>query len=405
MRKTVKTPRRLGYSLAFGALIGICSALIFAGGFFFRDIIDAGYSPVFAAASDSDYQLLFEVQSLLDQHYLREQPDNLSRQYAAIRGVLGELQDRYTFFIDPPVAQSESDALAGTYGGIGVQIRRNEAGQFVLFPFEESPAKAAGIAEHDILRAVNGETIDLSTQQDIIDQMMRGEVKEGNGVELTVEKLSGADLTTFVEFAVINVPSVVWRVLQHDENVGYLQIVRFTGRTPDELDNALVELNESKIAGLILDLRDNSGGLLQESIDVASQFIETDEVIVFEKSKGTERTFNAAADGLATEIPIVVLVNQGTASASELVAGAIQDHERGILVGQQTFGKGTVQQIFRLSDSSSIHITSAEWFTPNRRQLENIGLEPNITMIPDVNGRDVELGEALRYLQQNFDLG
>jgi carboxyl-terminal processing protease len=109
--------------------------------------------------------------------------------------------------------------------------------------------------------------------------------------------------------------------------------------------------------------------------------------------------------GLATDLPLVVLVNQGTASASELVAGAIQDQDRGILVGQQTFGKGTVQQIFRLSDNSSLHITSAEWLTPNRRRLENIGLVPDITMIPDVNGRDVELGEAIRYLQQNHDLG
>jgi carboxyl-terminal processing protease len=184
-----------------------------------------------------------------------------------------------------------------------------------------------------------------------------------------------------------------------------LQIIRFTGRTPDELTSALTDLDALEVSALILDLRNNSGGLLQESIDVASQFIPANDVIVYEKSKDSERTFNAAPNGLATDIPMVVLVNQGTASASELVAGAIQDHERGILVGQQTFGKGTVQQIFRLSDSSSIHITSAEWLTPNRRQLENIGLEPNITMIPDVNGRDVELGEAIRYLQQNFELG
>jgi carboxyl-terminal processing protease len=404
MEKSVRTPRGLGYSLAIGALIGTCTALIFTAGFLFRDIAGGNMS-VLAAGGNDDYQLLIEVQTLLDHHYLREQPDDAARQYAAIRGVLGALEDRYTFFIDPPVAQSESDALAGTYGGIGVQVQRDEAGQFVLFPFEDSPAGAAGISENDVLTAINGEVLNLSTQQDVVDQMLRGEVKDGNGVELTVIKASGEEFTAFIEFAVINVPSVVWRVLQDDERIGYLQIIRFTGRTPEELTNALTDLKTSEVSALILDLRNNSGGLLQESIDVASQFIPANDVIVYEKSKDSERSFNAAENGLATEIPMIVLINQGTASASELVAGAIQDHDRGILVGQQTFGKGTVQQIFRLSDSSSIHITSAEWLTPNRRQLESIGLEPNVAMIPDVNGRDVELGEALRYLQQNFDLG
>jgi carboxyl-terminal processing protease len=407
MGKPTKNQRGLGYSLLVGVLIGLSAALIFVAGFFFRDVIHLTFPTAFASglSAEESYPLLDEVQMLLDQHYLREQPDLNKRQHAAIRGVMSILEDRYTFFVDPPVAQSESDALAGTYGGIGVQLSRSEAGQFVLFPFDDSPAAAAGIKEGAILIAVNGEEVDLTTQQDAVDQMLRGEVKEGNGVELTVTNPDEEELTVFIEFAVINVPSVTWRVLSENEAIGYVQIIRFTSRTPEELITGLTELNEANVSALVVDLRNNSGGLLQESVDVTSQFVPANEVIVYEQSNKSENALRASEGGLATELPLVVLVNQGTASASELVAAAIQDHERGILIGQRTFGKGTVQQIFRLSDNSSVHITSAQWLTPNHRQLESVGLEPDITMIPDVNGRDVELGEAIRYLQEHYDLG
>jgi carboxyl-terminal processing protease len=406
MGRATKNQRGLGYSLLIGVFIGLGAALTFVAGFFFRDAVHLAFPTAFAASSTRDsYPLLGEVQMLLDQHYLREQPDISKRQHAAIRGVMAILEDRYTFFIDPPVAQSESDTLAGTYGGIGVQLNRNEAGQFVLFPFADSPAAAAGIENSAVLKAVNGMSIDLTIQQDAVDQMLRGEVKDGNGVEITVQNPdSPDDLTVFIEFAVINVPSVIWRVLDEDEAIGYVQIVRFTSRTPEELATGLTELKEAGVSALVVDLRNNSGGLLQESVDVTSQFIAANEVIVYEQSNNSENVLRAAEGGLATELPLVVLVNQGTASASELVAAAIQDHDRGILIGQRTFGKGTVQQIFRLSDNSSVHITSAQWLTPDHRQLENVGLEPDIAMIPDVNGRDVELGEAIRYLRQHHDL-
>jgi carboxyl-terminal processing protease len=400
MGKTLKNNRSLGSSLAIGAAVGMSAALIFTVGFFFREIIGVAAPQV--RASSIDFDLLQEVQNLLDQHYLRAQPDPIQREYAAIRGVVGLLEDRYTFFVDPPVAQSESDVLAGTYGGIGVQVNRNEVGQFVIFPFEASPAELVGIENGDILSAVNGELLLPETPQDVVDQQLRGEVKDGNGVEITVVKVNGDELTTFIEFGVINVPSVIWRVLAEDNNIGYVQVIRFTSRTPEELEAALLELNNEGISALILDLRNNSGGLLQESVSVAGDFLDEGQAVVIERSRGTERTLqpNGISGQIESDLPLVVLVNQGTASASELVAGAIQDHDRGILIGQQTFGKGTVQQIFRLSDNSSLHITSAEWLTPNRRQLEGAGLEPDIVMIPDINGRDVELGEAIRQLQQ-----
>lgn len=402
MRQNITSQGSIAKSIAMGMLVGISVALIFSAGFFFRDLTGFEVSAQESDNVTTGYPLLDEVQQLIDQHFLREQPTYSERQYAAIRGMLASLEDRYTFFVDPPVAQSESDVLAGTYGGIGVIIQRSEAGEFVLYPYRNSPAAAAGVQDGDILRAVNGAEVDLAEQQDVIDQMLRGEVKESSGVELTAEHAeSGEIYTQFIAFAVIDVPSVVWRVLAEDSNLGYIQIQRFTSRTPDELRESIGELRSEGISGVVLDLRNNSGGLLQESVEVASQFVDGG-VVLYERELDGEKTFTALPNGYLTDLPIVVLVNQGTASAAELVAGAIRDRERGILIGQRTYGKGTVQQIFRLSDQSSLHITSSEWFTPSRYPLDGNGLEPDIAMIPDENGRDVELGEAVRQLQQGF---
>jgi carboxyl-terminal processing protease len=205
----------------------------------------------------------------------------------------------------------------------------------------------------------------------------------------------------FIEFAVVTVPSVVWRVLQEEPTFGYIQIIRFTSRTPDELRSAISDLRSHGVVALVLDLRKNSGGLLQESVQVASEFLDGG-VVFYERTRDGETATNALEGGAALDLPLVVLVDSGTASAAELVAGAIRDRGRGILIGQQTYGKGSVQLIFPLSDDSSIHITSAEWFTPAHTALDGTGLEPDISMIPAEDGRDVELGEAVRYLHQTI---
>ncbi len=388
-------------SILTGAVAGIILAISFMGGFYARGLVPSQPQVSSIPVESAGYPLLDEVQSLIDQIYLREQPDYIQRQYAAVRGMLGTLEDPNTFFIDPPVARSEADVLAGTYGGIGVLVNRNEEGEFVLYPFTDSPAQMAGIRDGAILVAINNDPITLETSLDAVDQALRGEVIDDNGVELTIIQ-DDDEMTQFVVFDVINVPSVIWRTLDTDERIGYLQILRFTARTPDEVIEGLTELNRLDISALIVDVRNNSGGLLDSSVNVASQFIDSG-VVIYEVTKQSEHTFNAERGGLAIDVPLVVLVNARTASAAELVAGAIRDNERGILIGQITFGKGTVQQIFTLSDGSSVHITSAEWLTPSRTPIAGVGLTPDIEMIPDENGRDVELGEATRYLQQQLE--
>jgi carboxyl-terminal processing protease len=390
-------------SILLGVVIGFGIGIVFAAGFFFRDAVSLAV-PAFSSASGTDYPLLREVQALLDRHYLRQQPSFAVRQYSAVRGMLTTLSDPYTFFIDPPVAASESDALAGTYGGIGVQLQRNSDGELVLYPFVNSPASRAGIEDGNILRVIDGAPIDTDASLDAIDQMLRGEVREGNGVEITVDKVNTSDtLTVYIPFAVINVPSVIWRTLQEDAQIGYVQVLRFTSRTPEELQVGLGELRAKEITMLILDLRDNAGGLLQESIAVADEFMDTG-VVVYERNNREEKSYDATAGGMALDLPLAILVNERTASGAELVAGALQDSARGVLIGQSTFGKGTVQQIFPLSDRSSLHVTSAEWLTPNRQTLNESGLTPNISLIPDPSGRDVSLEEAIRYLHEQLEL-
>jgi carboxyl-terminal processing protease len=389
--------RRYRQSILMGSILGLTFGIVFVLGFLFHDFLYFRSANAATNLEKASYGLLFEVQSLLDAYYLRTQPEPRMRDYAAIRGMLATLNDPYTFFVDPPVAQSESDALAGTYGGIGVQIHRSEDGKLELFPLPDSPASKSGIGAGDILIAVNSQTVDQTIQQDVLDQMFRGEVKEGNGVLVSYLRLSDSrQIDVFIPFAVINIPSVTWRMLPSE--IGYIQIQLFTGRTPDEITTALQELLNSGARGIILDLRGNSGGLLRESVLVASQFV-GEGVVVYEKKNDKEIRLDAETGGQYTTGPLVVLVNKGTASAAELVAGAIRDRGRGILVGQTTYGKGSVQQIFRLSDDSSLHVTSAEWLTPTRQQIEGKGLEPDIIMIPDANGRDIELGEAVRVIE------
>ncbi len=388
-----------------GVLVGLILGFVFVAGFLMGTKSPAAASLLPQAATpDSEvgqYPLLTQAQQLLNANYLREEPPQRQLEYAAIRGILSALNDKYTFLVDPPVAHSESDVLAGQYGGIGVLVKRDEAGNFVLFPFLDGPASRAGVKDGDVLLRVNDKDVPLSTQQDAVDQMLRGEVKDNNGVKIGIKRPVGNKQLDFtIPFAVIEVPSVVWRVLAEEPTFGYVQVLRFTSRTPDEMKNAIADLNSKKVQALVLDLRNNPGGLLQESIQVAGEFLDGG-VVLYEKTRTDEKTYEAPKGTKLTDLPMVVLVNQGTASAAELVAAAFHDRKRAVLIGQQTYGKGSVQLIFSLADKSSLHITTAEWFPPSQTPLDGKGITPDVTMIPDPNGRDVELGEAIRYLRDH----
>jgi carboxyl-terminal processing protease len=254
----------------------------------------------------------------------------------------------------------------------------------------------------DILLAVDGVEITADmTVTDIVD-MVKGE--KGSTVILTVLHPGESEPVDIeVERDDILIPSVTYRLLSEDENIGYIQLTRFSGESTNEIQAAVTDLTEQGADKLILDLRNNGGGLLDAAVNVSDHFLDEGPVLYQQTQGEDERTYESSDETLAPDVPMVVLVNGGTASASEILAGALRDRERAILVGQRTFGKGSVQLVFDLSDGSSVHVTSARWFTPARHQLDQQGLEPDIaveiTQEAIDNGRDEILNQAIEYLQ------
>jgi carboxyl-terminal processing protease len=225
----------------------------------------------------------------------------------------------------------------------------------------------------------------------------------GTIVRLTLRREGVAEpIVIEIERQEIPNPSVESRMLEGAEGVGYVRVMIFSDRTPKEVRDALDELKAQGMDKLLLDLRDNGGGLLQSGIDVASEFLDG-QVILYQVSRGeSEKVEQASSGGAFTSGPMAVLVNGSTASASEIVAGALQDNGRAVLVGEKTYGKGSVQSVFDLSDGSSVHITSAQWLTPNRNQISGQGLTPDLEVLltaeDSSQGRDTQLERAIEYL-------
>lgn len=391
------------FRLALSALTGLfLVALAFGSGFVVAAFQpgqpgNSGHPHGAALTSDS-LSIYNEAWELIERDFFGPLPSNRERVYSAIRGLLGTLEDPYTIFVEPIPRQLEQDNLRGQYGGVGVALGRDADGQIVLSPFRDSPAADAGILEGDVLAAIDDVRItagmDISQE---VEARIRGEV--GTRVILTIQR--GAQTLVFtITRQVIQIPSVTWHMLEQVPALGYVRIKSFSDRTVGELQEGLDELYANGAQGLVLDLRDNGGGLFQASIDVADQFMDSGTVLYERRQGQEEKAYVANKGGHALEIPLVVLVNQGTASASEIVAGAIQDHGRGALIGESTFGKGSVQLIFDLSDGSSVHITAARWYTPDHHQLDGTGLIPNVVVAADSDAsEDVQLKRAVQYLQ------
>ena len=375
----------------------------FAAGYFTNDFVEQRF-----AASDlegnQDFALFWEAWGLVERNFLGDLPATNELAYGAIRGALQSLNDPYTIFIEPVAREQERQVLQGSFGGIGATLSRpEEGGPIILEPIPGNPAELAGIESGDELLEVDGEPITPEMTVQAVAEMIRGE--KGTEVVLTVLHPEATEPVEIeIERGDILIPSVSYRMLSEDNEIGYIQLTRFSGESSNEVSDALIDLLDQGAEKLVLDLRGNGGGLLDAAVDVADHFLDEGPVMYQQQRGEDERVYNATNETLAGEVPLVILIDGGTASAAEIVAGALHDRERAVLVGSgDSFGKGSVQLVFDLSDGSSVHITSSRWFTPNRIPLDQQGIQPDILVTvtqEDIdNGRDAILNQAVTYLQ------
>jgi carboxyl-terminal processing protease len=372
-------------------------AAVFAAGFAAALLIDQRMDAT-STADNASFGLFWEAWELVRKDFYGDLPDAQQVTYSALRGALGALNDPYSVLVEPQPREMERDSLRGSFGGIGAYVSKTDDGQFVLLPIEGQPAQAAGVQEGDVLLAVDGTPVSSGSSVEDVVLAIRGPV--GEPVTLTIRHPGAEEAAdVIITRAVIELPSARWEVLEQAPDIGYIQLNRFSEKSGLEVETAIKELTEAGAGMLILDLRFNGGGLLNSAVDVLDHFFGRQTVVYQLSSGGKETGLTTSRGGIAEDIPLAVLVNSGTASASEIVAGALQDLGRAQLVGETTFGKGSVQNVYDLSDGSSLHLTSSRWYTPNRRQLDGQGLTPDIPVSLDDSGDDLQLERAIELMQ------
>lgn len=328
-----------------------------------------------------ELKIIWETWEILHQDYVDQSqldPDAFSEE--AIKGMLQVLGDPQTSYISPEVLKSSfGDNLRGDFEGIGAHVQMNAAGKVIIVsPLEGSPAEKAGIRTGDIVLAVDGESIEgLSLLESV--SKIRG--PKGTTVTLLIKHLGDLDPVEIkIQRGVIPLVSVRLRS-KPGANFAHIRISNFYPNTPDTFQEIFSEVADAGAKGLILDVRDNGGGLLDATVDLVSQFLEDGLVLYVEDGKGNRNEWQVRQGGIAKDIPMVVLANESSASASEILVGALQDHNRAKVIGTTTFGKGSVNILRPLSNEGGLYVTIAHWYTPLGRLIQNNGLKPDIEVL------------------------
>ena len=321
----------------------------------------------------ADLNLINQVWDLIHLKYVDQSvvtPQNLT--YGAISGMMNALGDTgHSVFLTPEQVKEENIDLQGQLQGIGVSVQEKNGSVVVVAPLDGSPAQKAGIRSGDIILQVDGKPV-----VDVIDATTRIRGPAGTSVSVTIMDTSGATRTFTLVRANINLVSVTWNIIP-GTSIAHLRISSFSSNTPAELDTALAAINAQGATGIILDLRDNGGGLFNESVDVASRFISSGNVIL-EKDINNKITAVPVISGVTvTNLPMVILINQGTASAAEIVTGALEDAGRAKTIGETTFGTGTLLVQYPLNDGSAVYLAVQEWLTPSGKTIWHTGLTPD----------------------------
>jgi len=344
-----------------------------------------------------DLNLLLEVWDIVDDNFDGQLPSEEDVTFGAIIGSLELLDDRFTRFIPPDIAELTREQLEG-FEGIGAFVDMNEEGYLLIVrPIQGQPAALAGLKDGDLVSHVDGDSV-LGKSTEAIISEVKG--PKGTSVTLTIIRESISEpFDVTITRDLIQIPTVESELLDND--IGYVRLSSFASNSDFELREAIGELFENNPQALILDLRDNLGGFLNQSVGIADLFLPEGIVLFQRDNNGREIIFESDDGDMAEDITLVVLVNEGSASASEIVAGAIQDRERGIIIGATTFGKGSVQRTLTLSDGSELRVTIARWYTPNNISINEEGITSDIQVeTPEIFGgeEDTQLQRAIKFV-------
>lgn len=393
-------------SLGSFQIITIIFALLVTGGLGF--IGGVVYDRQSSVAYSEEFEVFWEVWDHIEEDYYFTDrlPNTQERVYGGIEGFVGSVGDVNTRFLPPEPAETNREVINGRFGGIGASVGVTEAGEPYIIDIirdsciRQTPADKAGLQSGDIIRAVDGASVEGLSLDEVVERV-RG--TEGSDVILTIYR--PADDETFdvtIERAAIESITVVDALY---DDVGYLRLTLFNALATSQLKCKLETMLAEDPRAIILDLRGNPGGFLNEALTVADLFLDQGVVVIQRDRQGSEEVLSSQDGDMAEAVPLVVLVDGGSASASEVVSGALQDRGRAVLIGQTTFGKGSVQYVYELSDGSELRVTAAAWFTPADRRIEGIGLEPDVVLEGeqlDVDGNDLFLQAALDFINVHF---
>ncbi len=360
----------------------------FAGGIFADRVAFANVWPIPVTSqpgSQPDFRILREAWKTIDQNYVDRQAIQQQKlEYGAVSGMVEALGDTgHSRFLSPEMVKVERSMTQGWFEGIGAEVQEKDGQIVIVSPIDGSPAQKAGLNPGDVILKVNGKDVTGQPLSEVVSQIVG---PAGSQVTLTIlhPETGRADDLTLTR-AKIQYQNIGWSQIP-GTNLADIRIAAFSNNVTNDLKQALQEIEKQGLKGAVIDLRNNPGGLLDELVNTASQFLSSGAVLQVKDAEGKVQDIPVKKGGVATDLPVVILINQGTASAAEIVSGALQDAGRAKLVGEKTFGTGTVLNQFSLSDGSALLLATQEWLTPKGRLIWHQGIEPDVTvsMAPDI---------------------
>ncbi|MBI2590311.1 MAG: S41 family peptidase [Candidatus Blackburnbacteria bacterium] len=352
--------------------------------------------------SKIDFSLFWQVWDKLEaDYYDKSKLDQKEMVLGAIKGMVASAGDPYTVFLPPSEQKRTQEDLDGQFEGVGIEIGYRGTQLTVISPLEGSPAQKAGVQAGDYIIGIKDDKGKITSTfgMSVIDAVSSIRGPSGSKVTLLLTR-AGADkaIEASITRTKIDVPSVVLKYVGDNSEVAHLQLKRFGGNTKDEWNQAIARIVVKKPKGIILDLRNNPGGYLTEAVSVASDFISSGVVVKQEDGVGVIKESMVTGRARIPQTPLVVLINGGSASASEIVAGALKDQNRAKLVGEKSFGKGTIQEARSVAGNAGLHITTAKWLTPNGNWVHEKGIDPDIEVKPEAD-KDLQLAKAVELLK------